>query len=101
MAASRGRHGLTVVTADKERLSESVGRSDHRQSAHELVLRRSGTDAARERLAQRDAQLPSVGAVRDSHAGSSTNAVPDDRRGASAEYLRRPPELDQSDSLSR
>lgn len=101
VAASRGRHGLTVVTTDKGRLSESVARSDHRQSAHELVLQRHGADAAREGFTERDAQLRSGSAVRDSLAISSMNAVPDDRDGASAQHLLRPPELDQSDSLSR
>jgi ATP-dependent exoDNAse (exonuclease V) alpha subunit len=101
VAASRGRHGLTVVTTDKERLSESVARSDHRQSAHELMLQKGGTDAARKLFTQRDAQLPSGGGVRDLGTGSSTNAVPDGRDSAGAQHLRRPPELDQADGLSR
>jgi conjugative relaxase-like TrwC/TraI family protein len=101
VAASRGREGLTVITTDKERLSESVVRSDHRQSAHELVLRRGGGDAGQERFAQRDSQVPTVSGGRDSRAISSTNAVPDGRDSAGAQHLRRPPELDQSDSLSR
>jgi len=101
VAASRGREGLTVITTDKERLSESVERSEHRQSAHELVLRRGGGDAGQERFTQRDAQVPSVSGGRDSRTVSSTNAVPDDQDSAGAQHLRRPPELDQSDSLSR
>ena len=100
VAASRGRHGLTVVTKDKERLSETVARSDKRQSAHELVLRRAGAEA-REPFTGPDAQLRSISAVRDSRATSSMNAVPDDRESASAAHLRSSPELDQSDTLSR
>ena len=37
VAASRGREQLTVITSDKSRLQESVGRSDARLSASELV----------------------------------------------------------------
>ncbi|HEU5400064.1 MAG TPA: MobF family relaxase, partial [Terriglobales bacterium] len=70
VAASRGRHGLTVVTKDKERLSETVARSDKRQSAHELVLRRAGAEA-REPFTGPDAQPRSISAVRDSRATSS------------------------------
>ena len=101
VAASRGRHGLTVVTVDKERLSESVARSDHRQSAHELVVRRGGADATPEQFTPSHAQVRSIRADRNSRASSSMNAVPDDRDGASAQHLRRPPELDQSEGLSR
>ena len=101
VAASRGRHGLTVVTTDREQLSESVARSDHRQSAHELVLRRSGADATRERLTPGDAQLGSRTEPRDSRAISPMQTAPDDRDSARAQHLRREPELDQSDSLSR
>src|SRR4030095_5693027 len=36
VAASRGREQLTVITSDKSRLQESVGRSDARLSASEL-----------------------------------------------------------------
>ncbi len=101
VAASRGRHGLTLVTTDKERLSASVARSDHRQSAHELVVRRGGADAAPEQFVPSHAHARSISADRDSRASSSTNAVPDDRDSASAQHLSRPPELDQSDGLSR
>lgn len=101
VAASRGRHGLTVVTVDKERLSESVARSDHRQSAHELVVRRGGADATPEQFTPSHAQVRSIRADRNLRASSSMNAVPDDRDGASAQHLRRPPELDQSEGLSR
>ena len=101
VAASRGRHGLTVVTVDKERLSESVARSDHRQSAHELVVRRGGADATPEQFTPSHAQVRSIRADRNSRARSSMNAVPDERDGASAQHLRRPPELDQSEGLSR
>jgi hypothetical protein len=37
VAASRGREHMTVITSDKARLEESVGRSGARQSASELV----------------------------------------------------------------
>ena len=37
VAASRGRAHLTVITSDKARLEESVGRSGARLSASELV----------------------------------------------------------------
>ena len=37
VAASRGREQLTVITSDKARLEESVGRSGARLSASELV----------------------------------------------------------------
>jgi len=37
VAASRGRQGLTVVTSDKERLREDIGRSTARKSASELA----------------------------------------------------------------
>jgi hypothetical protein len=37
VAASRGRHSVTVITSDKERLQETVGRSMARTSATELV----------------------------------------------------------------
>jgi hypothetical protein len=37
VAASRGREDLTVITSDKARLEESVGRSGARLSASELV----------------------------------------------------------------
>ena len=37
VAASRGREHLTVITSDKARLEESVGRSGARLSASELV----------------------------------------------------------------
>ena len=98
VAASRGRHALTVVTTDKKRLSESVARSDYRQSAQELVQHRG---AARERFSERDAQLGSRTEPRDSRAISPVKTTPDDRDGASAQHLRRLPELDRSDSLSR
>jgi ATP-dependent exoDNAse (exonuclease V) alpha subunit len=101
VAASRGREGLTVITTDKERLSESIGRSDHRQSAHELVARRSGMDADRERFTQRDAQVGSVSGSRDSCTTSPVKTTRDNPDSASAQHLRRPPELDQSDTLSR
>ena len=42
VAASRGRHGVTVITSDKERLQQTVGRSMARTSATEL-LRGGGT----------------------------------------------------------
>ena len=101
VAASRGRHGLTLVTTDKERLLASVVRSDHRQSAHELVVRRGGADATPEQFTPSHAQVRSISADRDSRASSSVNAVPDERDSASAQHLSRPPELDQSDGLSR
>jgi conjugative relaxase-like TrwC/TraI family protein len=41
VAASRGRHSVTVITSDKERLQETVGRSMARTSATELLLDRS------------------------------------------------------------
>ena len=37
VAASRGRENVLVITSDKETLSESVGRSNARQSASELA----------------------------------------------------------------
>ena len=37
VAASRGRHAITVVTSDKELLRRSVTRSGQRQSASELA----------------------------------------------------------------
>ena len=37
VAASRGRERVLVITSDKERLRESVGRSTARQSASELA----------------------------------------------------------------
>jgi ATP-dependent exoDNAse (exonuclease V) alpha subunit len=37
VAASRGRHSVTVITSDKERLQQTVGRSMARKSASELV----------------------------------------------------------------
>ena len=42
VAASRGRHSVTVITSDKERLQQTVGRSMARTSATEL-LRGKGT----------------------------------------------------------
>ena len=51
VAASRGRHSVTVITSDKERLQRSVGRSMARTSAMELLR---GTMAAR-RMVQRAA----------------------------------------------
>ena len=39
VAASRGRESVTVITSDKERLRESVGRSTARKSASELARR--------------------------------------------------------------
>jgi hypothetical protein len=42
VAASRGRHSVTVITSDKERLQQTVGRSMARTSATEL-LRGGGT----------------------------------------------------------
>lgn len=41
VAASRGRHSVTVITSDKERLQQTVGRSMARTSATELL--RKGT----------------------------------------------------------
>ena len=41
VAASRGRSSVTVVTSDKDLLRASVGRSDERQSASELVRNRT------------------------------------------------------------
>ena len=70
VAASRGRQAITVVTSDKERLRETVGRATARQSASELwrhdgrcVPRgvRQGMTAAREvirRAARFIASLP-------------------------------------------
>ena len=46
VAASRGREQLTVITSDKSRLQESVGRSDARLSASELVRTIHATSAA-------------------------------------------------------
>jgi hypothetical protein len=46
VAASRGRSGITVVTSDKERLRQTVGRSAARESATELAR---GTDPCRPR----------------------------------------------------
>ena len=37
VAASRGRHNVTVITSDKERLQQTVGRSMARTSATELL----------------------------------------------------------------
>ena len=37
VAASRGRHNVTVITSDKERLQQTVGRSMARKSASELA----------------------------------------------------------------
>ena len=37
VAASRGRHSVTVITSDKERLQQTVGRSMARTSATELL----------------------------------------------------------------
>jgi conjugative relaxase-like TrwC/TraI family protein len=37
VAASRGRHSVTVITSDKDRLQQTVGRSMTRKSASELV----------------------------------------------------------------
>ena len=51
VAASRGRHSVTVITSDKERLQQSVGSSMARTSAMELLR---GTMAAR-RMVQRAA----------------------------------------------
>ena len=41
VAASRGRHSVTVITSDKERLQQTVGRSMARISATELLRDRS------------------------------------------------------------
>ena len=46
VAASRGREQLTVITSDKARLEESVGRSGARLSASELVRTMHATSAA-------------------------------------------------------
>ena len=46
VAASRGREQLTVITSDKARLQESVGRSGARLSASELVRTMHATSAA-------------------------------------------------------
>jgi hypothetical protein len=43
VAASRGREHLTVITSDKARLEESMGRSGARLSASELVRTRDAT----------------------------------------------------------
>jgi hypothetical protein len=43
VAASRGREHLTVITSDKAQLEESVGRSEARLSASELVRTRDAT----------------------------------------------------------
>ncbi|MGD0932935.1 MAG: hypothetical protein ABR902_20010, partial [Candidatus Korobacteraceae bacterium] len=51
VAASRGRHGVTVITSDKERLQQMLGSSMARTSAMELLR---GTMAAR-RMVQRAA----------------------------------------------
>ena len=40
VAASSGRTSVTVVTSDQELLRASVGRSDERQSASELIRNR-------------------------------------------------------------
>jgi hypothetical protein len=45
VAASRGRESVTVVTSDRERLRESVGRSGARQSASELARKVQGRRA--------------------------------------------------------
>jgi hypothetical protein len=47
VAASRGREGLTVITADRERLRDSIAQSDGRQSATELV-RKSGANVIKQ-----------------------------------------------------
>ena len=49
VAASRGREQLTVITSDKARLEESVGRSGARLSASELVRTMHATVADRPR----------------------------------------------------
>jgi UvrD-like helicase C-terminal domain len=41
VAASRGRHSVTVITSDKERLQQTVGRSMARTSATEFLRDRS------------------------------------------------------------
>jgi conjugative relaxase-like TrwC/TraI family protein len=41
VAASRGRHSVTVITSDKQRLQETVGRSMARTSATELLRDRT------------------------------------------------------------
>ena len=46
VAASRGREQLTVITSDKARLEESVGRSGARLSASELVRTMHARSAA-------------------------------------------------------
>lgn len=43
VAASRGRHGVTVITSDKERLQQTVGRSMARTSATEFLRGKAGT----------------------------------------------------------
>ena len=42
VAASRGRHSVTVITSDKERLQQTVGRSMARTSATELIAWQRG-----------------------------------------------------------
>ena len=50
VAASRGRRAVTIITSDKDLLRDSVGRSDERQSATELVRNR----AVRAEIVSRD-----------------------------------------------
>jgi ATP-dependent exoDNAse (exonuclease V) alpha subunit len=66
VAASRGRHSVTVITSDKERLQQTVGRSMARTSATELLrgegacLRRGtqrGMEMAREMVRRAAALL--------------------------------------------
>jgi len=47
VAASRGREGIAIITSDKERLRESVGYSDVRQSAVELERKRPASAVER------------------------------------------------------
>jgi conjugative relaxase-like TrwC/TraI family protein len=69
VAVSRGRHSVTVVTSDKERLQQTVGRSMARTSATELLrgkgacLRRGtprGMELAREMVRRAAALLSSA-----------------------------------------
>jgi len=53
VAASRGRHSVTVITSDKERLQQTVGRSMARTSATEL-LRDKGVRSHRGMAMARD-----------------------------------------------
>jgi hypothetical protein len=69
VAASRGRHSVTVITSDKESLQKTVGRSMARTSATELLRDRSkwvrrgaprGIEMARELVRRAAALLSTV-----------------------------------------